>query len=403
MAAKVRFVTILILFWIQSTCQVTNYINNGSFEERYNCTYPFTLMKAKSWSSIDSGSVAGLYASTCNSYVPFNGGGGYQYPKTGSAHVVSTFYWKNTGRSYLKNRLKQNLVAGKTYCAKFYVSITNSSTYGIDGFGVYFGDNSIDTITKCTFPIPYLTPQVQNASGNIITDTLNWVLIQGNFVADGSEKYALIGNFMSDAATNTLFINPTNSPLIFTDVCIDDVSCIDIDLLAYAGKDTSCVPGDSAFIGRQPDVGINEACKWYQMPNLTTAIDTVAGFWVKPLVTTTYVVKQEICGNIKWDTVVIYANPVGLTDGKIFNKNLHVYPVPANDLLELKISNEGLFKDFKMLKIYNSLGQIVRDEEVIFKKELFLINTEELPNGVYTLQLKSNRSGTIGKRFLVAR
>src|SRR5690606_33046643 len=113
--------------------------------------------------------------------------------------------------------------AGKTYCVKFYVNISNPSTYGIDGFGAYFGDNNIDTITYCNVPLTYLIPQVQNPQGNIISDTLNWIAITGTFVANGTEKYLLLGNFLSNANTDTLMINPTNLPLIWTEGSIDDV------------------------------------------------------------------------------------------------------------------------------------------------------------------------------------
>src|SRR5690606_19202302 len=133
----------------------------------------------------------------------------------------------------------------------------------------------------------------------------------GTFVAQGNEKYALLGNFLADNAVTTTSIGGPFYPSKWTDVCIDDVSCIELNLPAFAGPDTTFIPGDSLFLGREPDVGIDEACIWYKMPG-TTPIDTVAGFWIKPTEACTYVVRQEICGLVKWDTVRITLNTVGI-------------------------------------------------------------------------------------------
>lgn len=131
--------------------RIGNYISNGSFEDYYECTAPFTILKVKHWLSIDSSSLGGGGLSVCNGQVP-KFGSSYQYPHSGESLIGSTFYYIvsfSPHRTYSKNRLKATLQAGKTYCVRFYVNITNPSTYGIDGFGAYFGGNDIDTITKC--------------------------------------------------------------------------------------------------------------------------------------------------------------------------------------------------------------------------------------------------------------
>ncbi len=382
---------------------IANVIANGSFEENYDCNQPVPISKAKSWLSIDSSSYAGLYYSTCNGYVPLNANA-FQYARTGSAYAISTLYWINTGRGYLKNRLKQQLQAGKRYCAKFYVNIANSSTYGIDGFGIYFGGDLIDTITKCTIPLTYISPQVQNPIGNIISDTLDWVPVTGTFVANGTEKYALVGNFKSDGSTDTTLINSDNLPLIFADVCIDDVSCIDIDLPAYAGRDTSTVPGASVYIGRPSDVGIDEACTWYQLPNMATPIATVAGLWVNPVVTTTYVVRQQLwCSGVQWDTVVVNISPVGLTSQKSLSQNLKVYPVPAANELYVELTVQDINKELIKGEVFNSLGQKLL-ELYIDPSCKNTIDVKELPDGIYTLQLSvAGSAASVRKRFSIDR
>jgi hypothetical protein len=49
---------------------------------------------------------------------------------------------------------------------------------------------------------------------------------------------------------------------------------------------------------------------------------------------------QEICGNVKWNPVVIYMNLAGLEKLNIISARLTIFPVPAADVLELGFSNE---------------------------------------------------------------
>jgi hypothetical protein len=402
------FAAFLIPF-LSLSQSIGNYVNNGSFEERYDCNMPGHLTKAKYWMGIDSISCAG-YFSSCPGLntVPLNGFT-YQWPKHGDSYIHATYFCvpptcsPHSNRCYQRNRLKQNLQSGKAYCVKFYVNISNNSTYGMDGFGAYFGDNSIDTITKPYIPLTYLTPQVQNPNNNIITDTLNWTLITGTFVASGHEKFMLIGNFKSDAATNSVLINPTYSPAIATDVCIDDVSCIELDLPAYAGPDRSIIPGDSAFIGREPDFAIDPGCYWYRLPGMVP-LDTISGLWVKPSVTTTYVVKQVLdCSAEKWDTVVVYIDLVSLFDPEAAEKAIRLFPNPARDHLELEISNTLFSEAFRSIRIYDQLGNIIQEEEISIKQGNTRIATGDMAEGVYWLQIRGKNAPTLHRQFVIRR
>ena len=390
----------LIFTSIISNAQVANYVANGSFEEVYDCTSVW-LTRVKYWLGTDSICDGPLFYSTCNSKVPLNANT-YQYPRTGNGYIIGTLYYvyiANTMRVYAKNRLKQTLELGKTYCVKFYVNISNNSPRGIDGFQIYFGDNTLDTITKCNVPLTYLNPQIKNPLGNVISDTLNWVPVTGTFVANGTEKYALIGNFLADNAVTTASINTPSFPQYWTDVLIDDVSCMDVDLPAFAGNDTVCVPGTSVYIGRPRDVGIDEACSWYQLPNTNSVIATAAGLWVSPVTTSTYIVRQEICGNVKWDTVVVVATGLGLFEGDEPDTRFKIYPQPAKDelLLEIEGSSTSLFQ----LKLYNNLGVLLREEELNFTNQKAMINISDLANGVYALSLKTSKNEWYKKRLVV--
>ncbi len=385
--------------------QITNYVSNGGFESLNSNSVTSYFNTLNYWQPIDTTKACDYLATVRPPIANAPGVFGWQYARTGDNYIVTTFFCSTCSsnpRSYPRNRLKQFLQAGKTYCVKFHIVNTNNTTLGIENTGAYFGGSGIDTITKCTDPITYLNPQVLNTNG-VITDTMNWVPITGTFVANGTEKYMVLGNFKSDVNTNTLLINPTYLPNKINDICIDDVSCIDIDLPAYAGPgpNTWCIPGDSVFIGRQPDVGIDEACMWYKLPDMTNAIDTVAGLWVKPIVTTTYVVKQEICAGIKYDTIVVHQSGTGIKESKLLSESLNIYPIPAKDQLNLHFDADVQGK-FESVSIFNSLGQLIREEEIKFSDRSAILKINELPNGVYLITLKGKNDLSISKRFTVA-
>jgi hypothetical protein len=407
-----RFISTFLFFilLLNTKSQVVNYVNNGSFEECINCTVqPYTAYP-KYWGAIDSG-YAFMYCSVAPpvSNLPYFANG-YQYPRSGHKIIEGTIYCNSNtcsyqnSRIYPRNRLKQKLKVNTTYCVKYHVVNHNQNTIAIDAFGAYFGDESLDTIKYCRLPLTYLTPQIQNTTGNIINDTLGWTAITGTFIANGNEKYMVIGNFRSNAFTNTIIANPALLPVLATDIFFDDVSCIELNLPAFAGRDTSIFAGNSVFLGRQPDVGIDEVCQWYKLPVVITpttpAIDTVAGFWVNPITTSTYVVRQEICGLVKWDTVVVYMDAVGIEKFNLLKNDLRLFPNPAQDILQMQFTVD-VENEFKTIIIYNKLGQLLREEDLIFKNKTASIKTDDLENGVYVLKLHGTNLQTVSKRFVI--
>ncbi|MBX3165659.1 MAG: T9SS type A sorting domain-containing protein [Bacteroidetes bacterium] len=401
---------VLFLFCFSSKAQqqqISNYVANGSFEEYYKCIAPplvTTTYVVKNWGSPcpDSLLPAPIYRSYCLNNVPYFGAS-HEYPHSGEAFLLTLFYDAGTipyKRMYAKNRLKATLQAGKTYCVKFYINYLNSTIYGIDGFGAYFCGSEIDTISYCTIPLTYLIPQIQNPQGNIITDISNWIPITGTFTANGTEKYMVIGNFLSNEDTDKLMINSPNPEIYATEANIDDVSCIPIDLEAYAGRDTTILYGDSVYIGREKDFATDPYCVWYKLPDTANAIDTTSGLWVKPSVTTTYVVKQELeCSPLKWDTVVVNVGYVGLNEYVMSNMQVEVYPNPANDLVKIEsnIPNEEL-----NISIVDVTGRTVMNKKLEIKNHTADIELN-LSNGVYILKITNNQQKTISKKLVIAR
>jgi hypothetical protein len=384
--------------------QIANYIRNGDFEECLDSSYT----QPKFWTYIDTMFSSYGCNSRPNGNLPYVGGG-YQYPRSGYSMVLYTVYCDTATcggpdpRIYTRNRLKATLNANTTYCVKFHVNIRNNSTVAIDALGVYFGDNTLDTITIIDRALPFLTPQIENASGNFITDTLGFTSISGSFVAVGTEKYAVIGNFKTNASTNTILINPSNVGVFGygTDIFLDDVSCIEMNLPAYAGPDIWIDSGDSVFIGRQPDWALDNSCTWYLLPNLTTAIDTVSGLWVKPSATSSYVVRQELdCGSVKWDTAIvsIKIDDTGLERLRLFSDNITLAPNPTSG--HLRISFGGSVPvDMTSFFVTNSLGQLVLHADLKFSNNSADIETSDLAPGLYQIQFRTSH-GTVSKKFV---
>ena len=255
----------------------------------------------------------------------------YHYPRTGNgmAHVI--MYHSDTvdtpsfnRRDYLQGRLLERLTNAKKYSCFFYISFIQTSAYACNNIGAYLDDGSIDTTTQCGMPQTMYHPQINDTS--IYTDTLHWRKIEGTFIANGTEKFVTIGNFFDDAHTNAIYINYWNYGSLYpAHYLIDDVGVIDCDNKPFAGEDTIIHPGDSTFIGP------NETLlpyTWYVLGG-TTPIDSGGGIWVHPTVTTTYVLKQVLCGVTKYDTVTVYVWPVSVGSLQSAVSSLRVYPNPA--------------------------------------------------------------------------
>jgi hypothetical protein len=404
---------LLFLLAFTNNAQIANYVNNGGFENTYTCTVSnFSLKNVIGWNSLDSinSSFGGVYTNYCNvgmscCEIPLNTYS-YQFPKNGSAFALGQFFCPTCAgppRGFMKNRLKEKLISGKAYCSKMYINHPHSCLYGIDALGMYYGGAELDTITTPNQPLPYLTPQVQNPSGNILVDTLNWVAITNTFIATGNEKYLVIGCFKSDASVN---YSVTNSGFPqWSGYNIDDVSCIPLDLPAYAapGPDIWAIPGATTYVGRQQDVGIDEACQWFKLPNTTSVIANVAGLTLTVAATTeTYMVKQDICGVIKYDTVVVHGSGVDVVTLSGVEGLLQISPNPASELLTIE-SNVLIDDDDLQIKIFNNLGQLIRKEEIIFRDRNSILNIRDLPNGIYTISFITSDNFIINKRIVISR
>lgn len=126
---------------------------------------------------------------------------GNQTANTGSCYIgFVTYFVSANWREYFQVQLTTPLSAGTTYEVEAYVSLSDGSGYGTDGYDFYFSNTAITASGSA--PLTAYTPQVQNPSGNHMTNKVGWTRITGSFVAAGGERYLTIGNFQMDAQTS---------------------------------------------------------------------------------------------------------------------------------------------------------------------------------------------------------
>ena len=288
-------------------------------------------------------------------------------------------------RDYLQGHLSHVLIAGHTYKVCFYTILGQYSYYCINNIGAYFDNGTIDTTHNPGFVQTQYTPQILDT--NIISDTLNWVKIEDTFTANGIEKLITIGNFTDTAHTNTI-IAPLSmyatAPASWYQV--DDVSVIDCANEPFAGNDTVIHPGDSAWLGPHEEL---LPYTWYKLSS-TTPIDSGGGTMVHPTVTTSYVLKQVLCGITKMDTVKVWVWPdtptaIASPDPSNRGEQLRFYPNPATGALTI----EGA-KNCEVV-FYDVVGQRVASYLAMTSKEM--INIEKLANGVYFVEVVDKGTG----------
>ena len=354
-----------------------NLVPNYSFENYINCPSSTSDLPPANWYIPTLTSVnyqSGFYSNSCSTEpcfsVPYNCLGlvSYQMARTGQAYGIFTSYSaeisQSDERNYWQVKLIDSMKSGKRFIVTFYVSLCNPLKFATNNISLFFSKNSVypDTLFDPRGIIS-ANPQITNYGNPIIADTLNWVKISSVFTAQGGERYVTIGNFQFDNQTIKKVVNTSIQTTNGAEYYIDDVSVIPLDsmcLKADAGRDTTINAGDSVFIGSLTN-GL-DSVKWYA--NGTSLIDSIRpGFWVHPIVTTSYILQQVVNGCFSSDTikVTVGAVPLKFTNYELrFTNDRHVENrwTTANEVnvshFNIQRSNNG--KDFTTIGKTNAKG-----------------------------------------------
>ena len=253
---------IYILILTSNFCFGQNLITNGNFDTYTTCPLGGNLLSnASPWLNLALLSPDFLHKCSYaySSSVPTNYYG-YQIPHNGNGYAG--IYASQTGagpnvREYISIQLGQTLQSGNTYYLQFYVSLSNTSNYGVTTIGAYFSDSV--TLPMNGYIID-VTPQIVNSTQALI-DTADWEVISGTYTALGGEKYLTIGNFEDDLNSG---IQQVGGPYNRSYYYIDNVS-VSIDSISWLTAPTE----------------INEINEISIYPNPTTGLVTIKAEEVK--------------------------------------------------------------------------------------------------------------------------
>ncbi|GIV26303.1 MAG: hypothetical protein KatS3mg027_0117 [Bacteroidia bacterium] len=223
-----------------------------------------------------------------------------------------TLYWSSANTC---NRASNQLQAYFLPYRVGYTIFYTNTTFRNDSFPYYF---------------PYDYPsQVAWDSTKFMTDTLNWVKLNGCFIAQGGEKYVAIGNFRNIYSTKGITVNydsinfkcdEYNSRCVSVNVFggayyyIDDLSLYDRGYYSGSARcinDTTICPNSTLMIG----ANIPDSAQYEWTPAVSLSCSNCPNPVASPSVTTTYILKKQLCSFVSYDTVTIRVVP---------------YPSPAN-------------------------------------------------------------------------
>ena len=196
---------ILFLFLFQFNLKSQNLVPNPSFESYSQCPYSENQVTYCDGWQICFGTPD--YFNSCFTIGPVNVGVpnnslGYQFPYHGDSYC-GFGYDLDIGlgsRESLSAQLITPLVIGKKYWVRFRVSLAESQSIGFasNKIGAYF------TVGATPTSIPNFAHVYTE---NIITDTENWVLLVGCFIADTTYDYINLGVFFENQYVDSVQIS----------------------------------------------------------------------------------------------------------------------------------------------------------------------------------------------------
>lgn len=243
----IRFILffVILLFGQRLTGQAQNLVPNPSFEQYNSCPFGHSMFQTvDDWIAPNESTTDYLNACAAGTDVgiPVNYFG-YQPARTGKGYAgIHPWQQGSSYREYAQVKLKQPLRAGEIYRVEFYVSLSSVFNTALSNMGAYLSANRPSAFSYGLLQNVNGPPQIRNSPSLMLTDTLNWMKIEGAYTAKGGEQYLTIGNFDDDAHTN--YLPSENSPTL-SYYYIDDVSVINCPILTDLGPDLQICPNDN--------------------------------------------------------------------------------------------------------------------------------------------------------------
>ncbi len=149
---------------------------------------------------------------------------GFQNPRSGFAYA-GIYTWAGETREYIAVLLDSALSGDCTYYIEFYLSRADNFGFATDKIGCAF-TNDTNNLDTTIFYLP-LMPAIESQPGVLMTDSQNWVRVNGFYTAQGNERYLIIGNFHENSNT---YVDTSNITLYYSAYYyIDDVKLLSCD------------------------------------------------------------------------------------------------------------------------------------------------------------------------------
>ena len=215
-----------------------NLVPNPSFEIYDTCPSDFSqptpwmyeINHAAGW--VSPTLATSDYFNSCNllSVGTPNNLAGYQPPLSGEAYAGFGLEYDSFGPpqwyEYIQIKLTEPLKTDRSYKISFYVSLAEVfSDYATASIGAMASLNGLSSTTS--EPQILFNPQIR--SNYFLTDTTEWMKIEGEYLAEGGEVFLTIGYFSNQNSIDTTSYkagSPTESFFIY--YYIDLVEVIEI-------------------------------------------------------------------------------------------------------------------------------------------------------------------------------
>lgn len=376
-----------------------NLVYNPSFEIYSNCPDgPGKLWYATGCSSPPQNEAE--YLNSCSTSpafsVPNQMNANYQIAHSGEAFVGILLYHSGDYRENLQMKLVSPLVNNKTYHVEFWTNRASGSfggKYAVNNIGLSFRNSFTDTTQdswNSSF-LPY-SPDIMKFTNPIISDTLNWVRINGVYKANGTEVFIVIGNFFSNSETDTLDTRDIIDQSLDAYYFFDDVSVEEINVPFWRYYDTLVNYGDSVLIGPAL-TGLD--IDWYT--DNMEFISNGPGIYVSPATSRNYIAKETFNGvETEHNVYVTVIGGVGLAENSL--QKIEVYPNPSKG----DFSISGIkSKSPLQLEVRDVHGKLVFENPNVSKEvNNFSLNVED---GIYFVNVTNPSTREVLVKKLVVR
>ena len=244
---EIGFAFLCAHFVLLQVMPAQNLVPNNGFEEKLDITHvsPSGVSAAPHWQKLGGSSDFFHRDYPSSAGVPGNNRG-WQEPYEGNGYAG--IFTGPGVREYLYVELTKELETDVPYDVQFFVSLSDIVHYASSDIGLTFARK-----LPTTDSLNHYNYSVRNNKSAIITDTTNWVKINGQYVGKGGERYLIIGNFTPNRELS-FEVGNQNSSIDLSYFFIDEVTlqrCTDPEIESIRIDTVVCEGSKIRLFGKE--------------------------------------------------------------------------------------------------------------------------------------------------------